>query len=231
LPTGLEIALSGTTIHFTGTPTTAGTFAGSVTLHDAVGAAVTKTFSITVNPTPTISNLTTTQWTAGKSGFTGTLTIVGGTGPFVYASVSGLPTGLSATLSGNTIRLTGTPSTAGTFGAGNITIRDAAGASVTKTFSITIHAPLAITTTSLPGAQMAVPYTATVQATGGTGTITFTITAGSLPPGMKLASDGAITGVSRGIGTFTFTITATDALGDTFNRQFTLALTLTTDIA
>jgi large repetitive protein len=226
LPTGLKIALTGNTIHFTGTPTAAATFAGSVTLRDAIGAAVTKTFTLTINAAPTIGNLTTTQWTAGKSGFTSTLTIAGGTGPFQITSVSGLPTGLTAVVSGNTIRITGTPTTGQTFAAGSITLHDAAGASVTKTFSITINPPVQITTASFPPAKMAAMYTAAVQAKGGTGAVTFALTGGSLPPGMKLSSAGLITGVSRIIGSFTFTITATDALGATYSQKYTLLLAL-----
>ena len=186
LPAGLTASLTGNTIHITGTPTAAGTFNGSVTIRDAVGATVLKPFTLTINAPPTLGNLTTTHWTAGKSGFTGVIPLTAGTGPFIIASVSGLPTGLTAVVSGNAIRFTGTPSAAGTFAAGSITLHDAAGASVSKTFSITINPPLLITTTSLPGAKMGVPYTAAIKARGGTGAVAFAITAGSLPPGLKL---------------------------------------------
>jgi streptogramin lyase len=224
LPAGLNLALAGNTISFTGTPTTAATYSGSVTLHDAIGAAVTKTFTITINATPIIGSLTTTVWTAAKSGFTGALAIAGGTGPFVLSSVSGLPTGLSAVVSGSTVSITGTPTVAQTFASGTITVRDAAGASVTRAFSISINPPLQITTTRFAASTMAVMYTAAVQAKGGTGAVTFAITAGSLPPGMKLGKNGVITGVSRGFGSFTFTITATDAIGATVSEKFKLSL-------
>ncbi len=226
LPKGLTAVLTGNTIRIVGTPTAAGAFAGSVTLRDTVGAVVTKAFTITINAPPTLGNLSTTQWTTGKSGFVSSMTIAGGTGPFTLASSSGLPTGLTAVLSGNTIRITGTPSAAQTFAAGSVTLHDASGASVTKTFSITINPPLLITTTSLPASTLAALYSATVQAKGGTGAITFAITAGSLPPGMKLSSTGVITGVSRGVGSFTVTITATDAIGDTVSQKYTLTLAL-----
>ncbi len=76
----------------------------------------------------------------------------------------------------------------------------------------------------MPAATLGGPYSEAVQATGGTGAIIYGISAGSLPPGLKLSTTGLITGESRGIGTFSVTITATDALGDTFSRKFTLAI-------
>ena len=139
VPPGWTLALNGSTLSLTGTPTAAATFSGSVTLHDAIGASVTKTFTIAINAMPTLGSLVTTQWTAAKSGFTGALAIAGGTGPFGISSVSGLPTGLTAVVSGNSIHFTGTPTTAQTFSACTFTVHDAAGASVTKTFSITIN--------------------------------------------------------------------------------------------
>jgi len=224
LPTGLTAVLTGNTIRFTGTPTAAATFAGSITLRDAVGAEVAKTFTITINAPPTLSTLTRSQWTTGISNFTGVIPIAGGTGPFTLAGSSGLPTGLTAVLIGNEIHFTGTPSVAQKSTAVSITIHDATGASVTKTFSITINPPLLITTTSLPATTMGVLYTATVLTKGGTGADTFALTAGSLPPGMKLSSTGVITGVSRGLGSFSVTITATDAVGATFSEKYTLSV-------
>jgi streptogramin lyase len=223
LPTGLTLALSGNTLSFSGTPTATGTFAGSVTLHDAIGATVTRTFSITINAAPTIANLTMTQWTAGKSGFTGTMAIVAGTTPHLITTQSGMPPGLTAVVVGTAIQFTGTPTTAGTYSC-SITIQDAAGASVTKAFSITINPPVTISTASVAPSLMGRLYSATLQASGGTGALTFTVHSGSLPPGYTLSSTGVITGLSRGIGSFTFTVIATDAIGASFSKTYTLTV-------
>jgi hypothetical protein len=224
LPTGLSIGLTGSTLAFTGTPTAVHAFTGSVTLRDAVGAIVTRTFTITINAAPTVGNLTLAQWTANKAGFTGALSITGGTGPFTITSAAGLPTGLSAVMNGNTIRFIGTPTVAGAFTSASITVRDATGAMVMKTFTITIHPPLKITTLSFPPTPMAVFYTTAAATSGGTGPIKFALTAGSLPPGMTLSSTGVISGATRGFGSFTFTLTATDAAGATFSKQYTLTV-------
>ena len=226
LPPGLTAVLTGNTIRFTGTPAVAGTFAGSVTLRDAVGAGMTRPFSFTITAQPTLGSLTATQWTEGKSGFTGVLPISGGTGRFTITSSSGLPTGLTAVLNGHEVHFIGTPSEAGTFAAGKVTIRDTAGATATKTFGITINPPLKFTTTSLPTSRMGALYSAVIHTEGGTGAITFALTSGSLPPGIKLSQTGIISGVSRGIGSFTATITATDAVGATSSEKITLLLTL-----
>jgi hypothetical protein len=223
VPTGLVLSMSGKTIRFVGTPTAVGTFNGTVTLRDAIGAKVTQTFSITINALPTIANITATQWTAGKAGFTGTLTINNGTTPHTIVTQSGLPTGLTAVVVGNQIRFTGTPTAAGTFN-GSITIKDAAGATVTKTFSIVINPPVMVVTPSVPASSMGRLYSTKLTATGGTGKVTFKITAGSLPPGYILNADGTITGLSRGIGSFTFTVTATDSVGATATKTYTLVV-------
>ena len=224
LPTGLTPVLIDNTIRFAGTPTAAGTFAGSVTLHDATGAAVTKTFTITINAAPTISTLTKAAWTVDKPGFSGVIHLAGGTGHFVISSVSGLPAGLTAVVIGKTIHFTGTPTTVATYAAGSITLHDATGASVTRTFSITINPAVDIATTSLPPLKMGVRYAASLEATGGTGAVTYAVTTGSLPPVLTLSSTGVISGVPSGTGSFTFTITATDAAGAKASKEYTLSL-------
>ncbi|HZZ79365.1 MAG TPA: putative Ig domain-containing protein [Gemmataceae bacterium] len=221
VPAGLTLTLTGNSIHFVGTPTVVGAFNGTVTLRDAIGAKVTKTFTITINAQPTIGNITTTQWTAGKTGFTGTLAINAGTTPHLITAQSGLPTGLTATIVGTSIHFTGTPTAAGTFNA-SITIQDAAGATVTKTFTIVINPPVIIVTPSVPASSMGRLYSTKLTATGGTGAVTFKITAGSLPPGYILNANGTISGLSRGIGTFTFTVTATDSIGASVTKTYTL---------
>jgi hypothetical protein len=226
LPTGVTATLIGNTIHLTGKPTTVAKYSVSAIIRDGLGVTATKTFVITINATPTLGTLTKTQWDVGDPGFSGVIPIAGGTGPFTISSASGLPTGLTAVVRGNAIGFIGTPTVAQTFAAGSITLHDATGASVTRAFSIKINPALVITTTSLPASRLGLLYAATIQTTGGTGPVTFAITAGSLPPGMKLSSTGVISGASRGMGSFTVTITVTDAVGFTRSKQYTILLLL-----
>ena len=185
LPTGLTATLSGSSISFTGTPTAAGTFvSGSVTIKDATGATATASFSITINPALSFGTLSATSWTVNQAGFSGTIAVSGGTFPYTLTAQSGLPTGMSATLSGSTISFTGTPTAAGTFASGSVTIRDATGATATDSFSVTINNKATPTLVTRPSATSVTlgktPPTLTDTATvsGGnhpTGTITFTL--------------------------------------------------------
>jgi hypothetical protein len=72
---------------------------------------------------------------------------------------------------------------------------------------------LSIQTTGngLPGALVGVPYSVTLQSTGGKTPITWTLVSGTLPTGLSLSSAGVISGTPTGTGTFTFTVQAADS--------------------
>lgn len=70
-----------------------------------------------------------------------------------------------------------------------------------------------ITTTSLPNAVSGVPYSAFVNVTGGSGSITHSLDSGALPPGFSYnSSTGEISGTSSTLGTHNFVAKATDVL-------------------
>ena len=71
--------------------------------------------------------------------------------------------------------------------------------------------PPSITTPSLPGGVINVPYTQPLLATG-TAPITWSIVSGSLPPGLS-HSGGTISGTPSATGTFTFTVKAANGTG------------------
>jgi hypothetical protein len=77
--------------------------------------------------------------------------------------------------------------------------------------SITVTAAPTITTASLPPGTVGAAYNQTVTASGGAGTLTFSISAGSLTPGLTLSSAGAITGTAAGAGIANFTVRVTDS--------------------
>jgi len=63
---------------------------------------------------------------------------------------------------------------------------------------------------ALTGGTQGTPYTATIAATGGIGTVSYAVTAGALPAGLSLnAATGAITGTPSAAGANSFTVTAT----------------------
>ena len=65
-------------------------------------------------------------------------------------------------------------------------------------------------------------YTATLEATGGIGTKTFSITNGLLPPGLSLDPNGTISGTPIQDGTFHFIIAVTDSQPTLIQKRFTI---------
>src|SRR6267154_565495 len=81
-----------------------------------------------------------------------------------------------------------------------------------STLTITVTAPPAITTTTLPAGVEGTVYNQVIAKTGGAGTVTFSISAGALPTGLTLSGAGTISGTPAGPnGTVNFTVKVTDS--------------------
>ena len=229
LPTGLTATVTGSNVTFTGTPTATGTFNNvQITVKDATSATVSGTFTITINAAPTLGSLAPTQWTVNQAGYTGAIAISNGTGPFTVSAQSNLPTGLTATIIGTNVTFTGTPTATGTFNNVQLTVKDAAGATVSGTFTITINA--APTLGSLAPTQWTVNqagYTGSIPVSSGTGP--FTVSAQSnLPTGLTATISGTnvtFTGTPTSAGTFSnVQITVQDAAGATVTKTFSITI-------
>ena len=96
-------------------------------------------------------------------------------------------------------------------GTATITATSIADPSKSATLVVTVNAPLAITTTSLPSGTKGTGYNQTIAASGGTGALTFTISGGSLPAGLTLSSAGAIAGTPTALGSANFTVKVSDS--------------------
>ncbi|HXM98965.1 MAG TPA: Ig domain-containing protein, partial [Candidatus Dormibacteraeota bacterium] len=128
-----------------------------------------------------------------------------------------LPTGLSLNAGSGVI--SGTPTTVATT---NFTVTATDSTSPTaqtaaKALSITVSASgLVITTTSLPSGVVTSNYNQTLQSSGGTNPVTWTITTGTLPAGLTLnAATGSISGTPTTTGMSAFTVKATDSTAPT----------------
>jgi hypothetical protein len=146
-----------------------------------------------------------------------TLTAQGGTGSgYTIAIVSGLlPPGLTYDSSAHTI--TGTPTQSGVFRFA-VTVADNGGHSNTQTLSIRIDG-LDVAVTQLPNANLGVPYSATLTATGGVGSITWQLYGPNVPPpGVTVAANGTVSGMPGSTGYFSFNVRATDSIGQTATR-------------
>jgi hypothetical protein len=234
LPAGLSLSPSTGTI--TGTPTgPAGvsTFTFKVTDSATTPAIVTSgTFTITVNAAPLVwvspagGTLT---YTVGTPITPITLSATGGTGAITYTVNSGsLPAGLG--IVGN--QVTGTP-TAPTVVAGNavtfLATDSATPTAVTAvSASVTLVAnpvTLSITSAALPTGTVSAPYSYQLTSTGGTGAITWSLSAGSLSgTGLTLSSSGLISGTPTSTQTaLSLTFQAQDSAS---NQQQTITKSL-----
>lgn len=227
LPAGLTLAASGA---ITGTPTASGTANIVVRATDGASSSATRALAITIN-----IPLAITVGTPGGPGGSNTLpggtvgvaysTLLaasGGTAPVSWSLANGAPpAGLSLATSG---AITGIPTTPGTT-AFTVRVTDGIGASATQLLSITITAPpVVVTTASLPGGTVGVPYVgATLAATGGTGSYTWVALSG-LPAGLTLSPSGVISGTPTVAGVFTVSVQASDANTGVGTRQLPITI-------
>jgi hypothetical protein len=230
LPDGLS--LNSSTAAITGTPGTANTFNFVIKAVDAFGDSNTQAYQIVVSAPPaiTFSGVVPATASAHVAYAGGSAAATGGVGTLTYSVFSGaLPDGLS--LNSSTAAITGTPGTANTF---NFVIKaaDAFGDSNTQAYQIVVSAPPAIVFSGV------VPATATynvaypggsASATGGAGTLTYTVFSGALPNGLGInATTGAITGTPTAGGTFNFVIKAADAFGDSNTQAYSIVVSYPT---
>lgn len=158
------------------------------------------------------------------------LAATGGVPGYVWSLNTGsnlLPAGLVLNPSGV---ITGTPTSAGTTTI-IIKVTDSAGATATKTFTLTIAAPnvqpLTITTAVLPGGTVGTAYHAQLAATGGTGVKTWSISSGTLPAGLSLnGAIGVISGTPTvpGVAPFTLRVQDSGTPQQSAGQQFTLTI-------
>lgn len=214
LPTGISI--NGSSGLISGTPTTAGTNQGTISL---TSGGITNSFNVVlvVDPaagTPAITSTLTATATAGQA-FTYTVTADNSPTSF---NVGALPAGLTFT----SPTIAGTPTTAGTYSI-SLSANNAAGTGATRTLTLTV---------SPAGPVPAITSAATAQATLNAA-FTYTITASNtptsfsaigLPFGLSLnTATGEITGTPTVAGVYTVTLSAANANGS----GATTALTLT----
>lgn len=228
-----NLSFNQTTGAITGTPAAPGTNSYTFTLRDSSSPTQTvqKVLSLTINSAPPVLSITTTSLPGGNVGqaYSQPVVATGGTLPLTWAIVVGtLPQNLS--LNPSTGVISGTPTATGN-SSFTIQVSDVGGQVDTQPLSILIGpaVPPTITTTSLPGATVGTPYSETLLATGGTGTLVWSRSAGSLPVNLSLSPAGVISGTPTNTGTSSFTVRVTDALSqsDTQPLSITVAAVLT----
>jgi large repetitive protein len=236
MPAGLSMSSSGL---ITGTPTQAGAGRFWVKVHDigpAEGGPVWCTFpkdaerefKIDVNPRVIVRTQSALPGTIGAD-YNLLLDAQMMLGPDQFSQPSSpltwtlsqgqLPPGLVLGASDGVI--SGAPTTEGSY---PFTVRAALadGRADTKGLEIIVRQPLSIATatplaTSPAPTQweVGVPFSATLSATGGSGTYTWSLADGALPTGFALAADGTMAGRTQTAGTYRATLRLTDTEGRT----------------
>ncbi|MDR3726304.1 MAG: putative Ig domain-containing protein [Terracidiphilus sp.] len=232
LPAGLSLSAGGV---ISGTPTGSGTTNVAITVTDSASNTATKTFSIAIEATLTVSSPNTLTSGTANVAYSNQLTATGGSGTYstwAITSGSGTLTPLSLSLSTAGV-LSGTPTAPGT-ATFTVQVTDSESHTATATLSVSIYNVLTITTASLPNAFVGTAYNQTLVAGGGSGTgYTWTTTASTLSTyGLALSTAGVITGTPTQAGTASLTAKVTDSNSNTATASFTFtiyaALTLST---
>ncbi len=211
LPAGLSF--DATTGIISGTPTTAGSFSVGAQAVDSSDIPFTvKAVETIVIAAPAVVPVSVTgQPPAGTVGlaYTTPFSASGGTGPYSWSIVSGtLPAGLTLSATG---AVSGTPTAQGT-SVFVLQAQDSIGATGSAVFSITINpASLTIALSTLPGATVGIPYSATIPVSGGNAPYLCAQTGGNLPAGLSMSTGCVVSGTPTTAGTSNFTVKATDS--------------------
>jgi hypothetical protein len=215
-PAWLQLDSTG---RLSGQPSAAGPIAFSVVAADSAGHSGTVDYSPTVADPVAVATVTLPEATARHNYPTRTLVAAGGTGHYTWTSTA-LPFGLTLTADGT---IGGIPAAAGTTQL-TVTATDTEGRVATRGLTLTVRAPLTISTTALPPATRTGSYTAHLAATGGTAQRTWGRTAGTLPAGLSLSGSGALTGRPRTTGSFPITVNVRDSVGRGASRSFRIVV-------
>ena len=213
--TGLSLSSDGL---LSGTTATGGLIAFVAEVTDEMSAGSEQALAVLINPAVAVVTTSLPEWTAGIP-YSVQLTATGGGGALTWSDRFNdlVTTGLVLAPNGN---LSGSAVAAGTI---NFTAQvvDTVGSADQKILTITVNPAVAITVEPLPEGTEGEPYSVTLAATGGTGTLAFSDKNGDLAAwGLTLDSEGILNGTPSDTGLLTFTVRAEDDCGCFAEQEF-----------
>ncbi len=214
--TGLTLSVSGL---LSGIPLAPGTISFTAVAEDEGTGYDEQVFSFDINPTLAITTQTLPDWTAGRA-YSQALQATGGTGTRTWIDKNGdlAGTGLALSSAG---QLNGTPAAEGIISF-TARVTDEVGDDEEQLLQVTINPAVAITTAEVPDGVQYEAYSVQLEATGGTGALSWIDRYGDLAgTGLTLSSDGLLSGNPGNIETITFSARATDMTGSQSQIGFT----------
>jgi hypothetical protein len=213
-----NLSLNPTSGTISGVPQSSGTYNITVKVTDSLNATATQALSLVVNPALGFTTATLTGGFVGAP-YSQSLAGSGGKPPYTYNWMSTSVPGL--TFNASTGLASGTPTTAGNYPI-VLNLVDSLGNTLSDSFQLNISQPLTITTSTLPPTLQGASYSATLAATGGTGT-GYRFASTGLPPGLSLSTAGVISGTPTASGLYSVTFAVADSNNNT-NGRATLAI-------
>ena len=217
--TGLSLSASGLV---SGTPVTTGQISFTAQVTDETLQSDEKLFSFFISSSVAVTTGSLPDWTAGQP-YSQQMQATGGTGTLTWTDKNGDLDGTGLTLSIAGL-LSGTPTSTGqvTFTA---RVTDDVAAYDEKIFNFNINAPVEITTGLLPDWTVGQAYSQQLQATGGTGILSWIDKNGDLVgTGLTLSASGLVSGVPNATGQMSFTAEVTDELSVSAEELFTFSI-------
>ena len=256
--TGISVAVSPTSASLTsgGTKQFSATVQGTsntAVVWTATAGVVSTGGLFTAPKVTTSTSVRVTAASAADSTQTASATVTVSPAPTVSISISPLSASLgsgksqqfSATVQGSTNTSVSWSASAGSISSGgmftaptvssgtNVTVTATSAADSTKRASATVAVsaaipPVAITTTSVPGAKAGTAYSFALAASGGSTPYQWAMAGGSLPQGFTFGSTGKLSGTTSQTGSFAFTAQVTDTGGTTSTQSFSLGVSSAT---
>ncbi len=221
LPSGLTLASDGA---LSGMPEVGGSFVFTLQVEDALGAQLTREFSVEIAPYAISTNAQLGS-TSVDVPYEQALAVVGGTGPFEWMVTAGsLPPGLNLSSAGV---LSGTPTVSGAFSFA-VQVVDDNDLTTSLVFQLDVVDMTIVSPGNLPVAVVNRPYQFALAVSGGQAPFTWSLQSGTLPSWLDLAANGVLTGTPTQLSLpVSFVVRVQDNGGIAVTRSFNLQVVST----